>query len=389
MKKLKLVLGALLFAAFFVGGASAAPAIGLAMAASPLFDGLTAYAGKFQDEIFSTLINSMDIANDVMVEEEVKSKLIFTKLTVSDGYRPFTSTEEIVGDEYTFSGTELEVQVGKRELSIDIEKYRGQWMQYKKRGSGAQDGANDIPFAQYTWDQVIKQVAKEINDKTAYHGFQKSDAAAFDAGATYAVGDYMTFAQNSITHYWKCIDPTTAGQSPDTHAAKWQKVNAEAVAPGLGYRLAALITAGDVSPVTTGAITASNALASLRLIWDDVDEAYKSNGVTAYMSRNTYELFIRDYEDKVSKYSEKDGAAVNTLPGTDGKCVLKPCSWMVGSGRVIMTPEENPYMGTDLINDVNEIEVVKSSLWIMKAGIKNAIGFQFRDPAAIWCNEQV
>jgi hypothetical protein len=391
MKNIKFLLGGILFASFFVFGASAAPAIGLAMAVSPVFDSLAAYPGKFKDELFSTLINGMDIANDVMVEEEVKSKLIFTKLTVGDGYRPFTTTEQIEGDELTYSGTELEVSPGKRELSIDIEKYRGQWMQYKKKGSGAQADENDIPFAAFTWNEVIKQVAREINNKTAYHGFDKTDATAYNdgGGTTYAAGDYVTFTVSGISHYFKCLATTSEGEDPTDTPAKWLKVNAEAVTPGLGYRLAALIAAGKVTPTATGALSATNALEKLREIWADVDEAQKNEGVCAYMSRNNYENFVRDYETKVSKYTDADGAAIRVLPGTDGKCEIKPVSWMVGSGRVIMTPKENVYLGTDLLADLNEIEVVKSTLWVMKAGIKNVIGFQFRDPAAIYCNDQV
>lgn len=391
MKKFRIILGLLFLASFVIGASAAAPAIGLAMATSPIFEGLDAYPEKFKDELFAKLINGMDIANDVMVEEEVKSKLYFTKLKVADGYRPYSETEQIEGDEITYSGTELEVHPGKRELKISIKKYRGYWLNEKINGSGAAKGQNDIPFAQYTWERIVKELAREINDKTAYNGFDKSTATAYNdgGGTTYSVGDYVTFAVNGITHYYKCIADTSEGEDPTDTPAKWQRVNAEAVTPGLGYHLAALISNGDVTPTTTGAISSTNALEKLRDIWDDVDEAYKNEGVVAFMSRNTYENFVRDYENRVSKYTDADGAAVRVLPGTDGKCIIKPCSWMVGSGRVIMTPKENIYMGTDLLSDINEIEVVKSELWSMKVGISNEIGFQFRDPKAIWCNDQV
>jgi len=391
MKTLKFLIGAIIGLAIMLGGVSGAIDPGVAIAASPVVSALSAYSGKYKDELFSTLINGMDIANDVTVETMVKSDLKFTKLSVSDGYRPFTSTEELEGDELSYSDTVLSVQAGKRELSIDIAKYQGEWLQEKMRGSGAAKGENDIPFAEYTWNRVFAELAREINDKTAYHGFDKSDATAYNdgGGTTYTVGDYVTFAVGGVTNYYKCIANTSEGEDPTDTPAKWQKVNAEAVAPGLGYHLAALITNGDVSPVTTAAHTASNAYDNLHLVWKQVPEAYKNRGVKCYISRNTYELFVEQYENDVAKFTEKDGATVKYLPRTDGKCEIVVASWMVGSSRIIMTPKENIYMGTDLLSDMNELEVVKSTLWIMKAGIRNVIGFQFRDPEAITCNNLV
>jgi len=42
----------------------------------------------------------------------------------------------------------------------------------------------------------------------------------YSGGATYAVGDVIYFG---TLDWYKCIDATSAGQSPTTHAAKWTK----------------------------------------------------------------------------------------------------------------------------------------------------------------------
>jgi len=393
MKTFKTIFGVLLAMIFVLSGsiaaASVAPAALIATAAvSPIVTSLENYV-KHKDELFMTLMNGLDIASDVTLETMVKSKLEFTKLTVSDGARPYSSTEEIAGDELTYSGIILEVQDGKRELSIDIKKYRGKWLQEKINGSGAAKGAQDIPFAQYTWGKVIESLQAEINDKTSYFGFTKGDAVAFAGGDTYAVGDYITFASGGITDYWKCVTITTAGESPATTAAKWQKVNAEAIAPGFAEHLADLITAGDVTVTTTGVIdnTTNFAVASLRDIYRDVSEPFKNKGIKAYMSRNVYELYLEDYADNVGKFTEGDSSGKRYLYLSDNKCELCPVSWMAGSNRVIMTPKENMVMGTDLASDMNDIEIVKSTLWTIKAGISFVIGFKFRDKDAIWCND--
>lgn len=391
MKALKSIFSTLLIAVLMLGGACAAAAAGPALvitaSASPLI-ALSAFSGEYKDELFSTLINGMKISEDVTVEYDVKTKITFTKLKVSDGARPFSSTEELEGDELQYTGIELEVLPGKRELSIDVKKYLNSWMQRKKNITGAQQSENDIPFAEYTWNEVIKQLATEINDQTAYFGFDKTTVVAWESGVKNP-GDLVTHPVNGVTNFYEVVTTTLAAESPSTTPLKYKKVNARAIAPGLGFHLAALITAGDVVPTTTGALNASNAYEKLWLMWNDVSEPYKEAGVKCYLSRNSYEYFVKNYEQEVGKYTLADGSTRATLPGTDGKCEFVIASWMAGSGRVIMTPKDNVYMGTNEMSDFNEIEVVKSTLWIIKAGISFVVGFKFRDAEAIWCNDQV
>jgi len=395
MKGLKSIFGLILAVVFIFGGAVAAASVApvaliTTAAVSPIVSSLEAYV-KHKDELFMTLINGLDIAQDVTVETMVKSKIEFTKLNVSDGARPYSSSEEIEGDELTYTGIVLEVQDGKRELSIDIKKYRSTWLQEKIRGSDAAKGSMDIPFAAYTWGKVIESLQAEINDKTAYFGFAKADAELWDTSETYTAGEYVTFVVSGLTHYYKVVASVSTGQSPATHAAKYQRSNAEAIAPGFAKHLATLITDGDVTVTATGVIdNASNyAMASLRDIWGDVPDPYKNKGLKAYMSRSVYELYLSDYADKVGKFTEGDSSGKRFLYLSDNKCELCPVSWMSGSNRVIMTPKENMVLGTDLLSDMNVIEIVKSTLWTIKAGISFVIGFKFRDPSAIWCNDAV
>ncbi len=395
MKALKSIFGLILAMVFILGGSVAAASVApialiTTAAVSPIVSSLEEYV-KNKDELFMTLINGLDIANDVTVETMVKSKLQFTKLNVSDGARPYSSSEQIEGDELTYSGIILEVQEGKRELSIDIKKYRGNWLQEKIRGSDAAKGAMDIPFAAYTWAKVIEALQAEINDKTSYFGFDKSDAVAWATEDTYTAGEYVTFTVDGISHFYKTLASVATGESPATNPAKYKRANAEAIAPGFAKHLADLITAGSVTVTATGVIdNASNyAMASLREIWGDVPDPYKNKGLKAYMSRSVYELYLSDYADKVGKFTEGDSSGKRYLYLSDGKCELCPVSWMSGSNRVIMTPKENVIMGTDLLSDMNVIEIVKSTLWTIKAGISFVIGFKFRDASAIWCNDAV
>lgn len=49
----------------------------------------------------------------------------------------------------------------------------------------------------------------------------------YDATATYAVGETMFYASATVGYdgdYWECLSATTAGQNPETHAAKWSRI---------------------------------------------------------------------------------------------------------------------------------------------------------------------
>jgi hypothetical protein len=49
----------------------------------------------------------------------------------------------------------------------------------------------------------------------------------YSSTSTYVAGQYIYFtrttgAQTGTSDYWKCLSATTAGQSPETHASKWE-----------------------------------------------------------------------------------------------------------------------------------------------------------------------
>lgn len=53
----------------------------------------------------------------------------------------------------------------------------------------------------------------------------KLTGAVFSTSAAYAVGDQVYFASDSTEgNFYECINVTTAGQSPDTHADKWSVI---------------------------------------------------------------------------------------------------------------------------------------------------------------------
>lgn len=362
---------------------------------------LSAYAGKHQKGLIGQLVNGLDFANDVTVKRNVKNKLQLPKLSVARGARPFSSETEFKSGQLVYSNRTLEVGAGKRELLIDPEVYRETFLS-EALTPGSAANKKEIPYEAFTWMKVIENLAAEINDYTAYNGFDRADAVAFDAGDTYAAGDYITYAQNGITEYWKCLATTTAGQDPDDTPAKWQNVTAEAITKGWGTLIGELVTATSLSPVTIGAIsTGAEALAGMKELFRDFGPAYKKRQIIIHCSYTNFE-YLLDGIKEYSKYTRDDvnkmeGENLIILPETAKKCIVKPASWLGESGRLIAEPAfmeagqwkgQNLCFGTDVLSDMNVIKT-KENLWTLEAGIKFLCGFEIADLEALRIGDQV
>jgi len=363
---------------------------------------ITGFAANNQKELIATMINGLDIAQDIMVQPNVKNKIPMPKLKVGNGFRPYSGTEEFKTGNLKYTDRYLEVKVGKRELRIDPEDYMGTYLAWMN-SPGSDAAKKDIPFAQFMWDQVIKGVQREINDETAYLGFDKSVAVAYNIANAYVVGDYVTFATatnnpNGILDYYLCISNAAAGDTPDTDPDKWTYVSARAVVPGIESHILAGITATEIAPVATGAITATAgvAITAFKKIYRAFPAAYKNWGIITSCSYTDWEFLLDDLGEKYK--SIKDDASANgylTLPETNKKGIVKPASWLGTSRRLVSGPSMpgearhmNLFLGTDLLSDASSISTKDSELWTIKAGLKARIGFQIQDMEAIRVGDQ-
>lgn len=360
---------------------------------------ITDYADAHQRDLISTLVNGLDIARDILVIPNVKNKINLAKLTVGNGLRPYSRTKEFKSGQLQFTDRQLITQTGKREIQIDYRDFKNSYLAWRTTpGNGASKDFNNMSFAQFVWDQVIKGVQREINDETAYFGFDRSDAVAYDAEDTYAVGDIISYTQNGVLEYFICVSATTAGQSPDTHAAKWRYATARAVVPGIKHYIDEAITAGDLSEVATGAITdGATAKAAFKELFRSFTAAYKGGKVIVHASHTDCE-FLLDGIENITKYTMPDVSALVKqglipIPGTNFNGWVKPATWLGDSRRLIAEPMApggygiNLVMGTDLLSDANQIAQTKE-LWTIDAGIAVELGFQIQDLDALRINDQ-
>lgn len=359
--------------------------------------GISKYANQFQKPLINTLVNGLDVANDILVMPNIKSRKQLAKLTVGKGFKPYSNTKQFFTGDLAYTERELLVNPGKREIEIDVEDYRDTYLaQVLMPGSAAnKDKVQQIPFAAWTMQKVIERVQAEINDATAYDGFDKADAVAYSEIATYSVGEYVTYTQGGVLSYFKCIVDTSAGEDPDDTAASWQKVDAEAVAKGIGTILAEEIAGSGITEVAIGAITdGTTALAAHLELFRSMPPAYKRSGCIIHSPYTDYE-FLMDGIMEISKYTREDLAAQGymVLPKTGGKCIVKPSSWQPNSRRLICEPMAevgrgaNLVLGTDLLSDSNQITTF-NDLWVLQIGIKVVIGFQIQDLNALKIGDQ-
>lgn len=368
---------------------------------------ITTYAAHNQKQLIASLINGLDIASDVMVHPGVKNKIPMPKLKVGDGFRPYSGTEQFKQNNLKYTDRFLEVKTGKRELLIDPEDYTGTYMS-QVLSPGAAAGKKDIPFAQFMWDQVIKAVAREVNDEVAYHGFDSSGVAVLNPANAYVVGNRVRFASvtnnsGGVQDYYQCIVNAAAGQTPDTHPNNWRYVTARAVAPGIESYILAGIAATEIAPVATGVITNVQgvAIGAFNRLFRAWSPAYRRNGIIISCSYTDYDLLIDDILNTYSKFTRESLAAAPylVLPNSNGECFVKRATWLGSSRRLVSGPvfmdggnpkHMNLIMGTDLLSDMNSIKVItESELWTMKAGLKARIGFNYQDPEAIKVGDQV
>lgn len=240
--------------------------------------------------------------------------------------------------------------MGKRQLLIEPMKYREEYQSEVLMG-----GVNpmEIPFARFVYEKIVERIKSEINDQTAYFGVRNA------AGNT---------AVDVATGFGKIIDDE--------------------------------VTATNIVPLATGAITDG---ASARSVFEQMfrsnTTAYRDHGVVTHCSYTDWD-FLLDGLEEITKFTRDDVEKQGWLylPKSEGKNIVKPASWLGGSRRLINTPcwkqggkltgrSANLIMGTDKLSDLNKIRTIEK-LWTLQLGIAVALGFQIRDTDAILINDQ-
>lgn len=362
---------------------------------------ITAYADEYKKPLFATMMNELDIAKDITVIPNVKNTIALTKLTAGDGFRPYSGTHEPKAGALAFSDRYLSTSIGKRDLLIDVRDFKTKHLAWRTRpGDGASKTINDMDLAPFVWDLVFKAMWREVNDEVAYFGIDRTGIVAYVGASTYVTGNRVTFVLNGVTEWFEATASVAANESPLTTPAKWRNITARAVVPGIQSYLTALI-GGGFSVTATGAVTdGTTALNAIKTLFRSNIPAYKNWGIIIHASVTDCEFLLDGLANR-SQYVSDDTAKLQKMsliqvPETNGKCFVKPATWLGTSRRLISEPivlengnayGSNLVMGTDLLSDGNSINIIPD-VYTLKTGITFDLGFQIQDPAALRLGNQ-
>lgn len=363
----------------------------------PDVSALQDYAGTYAPQLYGKVLTKIKVQEHRMtLKTNLKADHNLVSLEVGDGIRPYNPGEQY---ETTLSYSKRKIKVGsvKKELLIDAKKYKNTYLsEYLTAGANV----TVPPFAEFTWDQVMKKFASEINNKLIWHGKHEDRFEEWSNSTVYAVGDLVKVSEaTGKDQFYEVILVNTAGDVPANSPTKFKNITANAATDGFKIIIDELID-GGFAETTIGAInnTSVYALASFRKlartihsdVWEDDDMK-----IVQYCSLNNLNLLHDDIEDKIGKYTVYDLATNQPvanamyLPGTNNKVVVQAVNWLSGSNRIITTYEGNLHFGTNLMSDLNEI-ATDPKLWVLGAGLLFDLGVQIADvdPKLLVLNDQ-
>ena len=343
---------------------------------------ISGYAGKYYQKIIRKIMNQLDIAGDVKLLRNVTAPKRLWGFNATGGLRPLDyNVEDTNKSNGSFDLRTLVPEIAMRIIKIIPEEFRDTFF-----SEVLSENAKDLPaeFAEYFWDQIIKTVIAEINDN-AYFGISASSVAAFNPATAYAVGSKVRFQTTEGQEYFEAVVLTTAGDTPVSAPAKWKNINNRCLAKGFGTIIQDEITSGLHTNITvTGAITQSNALAQIDgAMWGSIPHVVRRAGITFYMSEVIYDLRVKALRAQMeagSSFSEAEfEKRKRQITDSEGKGIIKPVSWMSGSGRVNWTIADNMIMGTNQLPGANPFGNVVQGLQHYRTIMKLITCYQICD----------
>ena len=344
------------------------------------------YVGEYADDIIGSVVNGLDIVQDVDVIRNLTTPRILPKYVGNKGMRPLnTDVRSAKGKAGTFGKRTITPRTSMKILDVIPEELRKTYL-----GRDLRANQKEYPkgFAQYFWAEQTRTIQAEINDN-AYFGVDSEDIAAYDGGTSYTVGQRMLYTDKS---YYRCVSATSAGQTPESHAVKWVDCDNEVLAKGFGTIIAEEYSGmPSANKIATGTISATNCYDKVVDFYNAIPQAKKNLGGEIKCSYDVYQKYalalIAKFTNGTSAF-EVPGTVNYYIFGSGQKWVLKPCTWMGTSQRLIATQRQNMKMGTDLTSDLNSIGKVIEHIHGFNYKYQMILAYQFADLETVFLNDQ-
>jgi len=128
-----------------------------------------------------------------------------------------------------------------------------------------------------------------------------------------------------------------------------------AIMDGLLKVVADEITATNIAPVVTGAITSANVIDKLEQTYDALGEAYKNVPTQMLVNPTIFDWYVRKYRSTYGVNMDYAGMQKGEVMLDGSMCSIKREPGMGTSGRVICTSTENIVYGVDTFGEENDI----------------------------------
>lgn len=283
-----------------------------------------------RDHNFSDIVTQAFVEDDFVrkfdLQLGITNQRPMPNLTVGELSKPFADGSfDPNADTLAFDARILTVEHAKADLLIKPYELYNTWLGLSKTPGF---DPKELPFEKFILDTIAKKIRDEVHLQMIYNGVKAAGTTPVD------------------------------------------------VMDGFLKLVADEITATNLTPVVTGAITVSNAVDSVEAMYDQLGSAYKKMGGVFRMSDTLSNLYKRNYRNAYGANTNYDEFDRMKVDGTNW--VIEPDYGMEGSGRIIATPKDNFTLGMDLESDISdmEIQIFERSLKILT---DYSIGAQFKE----------
>lgn len=267
---------------------------------------LQAYARKFEKKFLSQLYTGFTTAQAVTQHANVKGQLVLTQAIIGNLVKRWDKTFAATADAIEFTPRTLSTKLVKIDLEIYPQEYEGSYLaEMMKPGQNP----DKLPFEKFILDKILAKKNEEC-ENAVWVGDEAAVPASTDLLAA-VINGFMTIAKDEAT-------------------------------------------AGNLTPVVTGALTDSNAVAAFENVYKSLKDVYKKGTVDIWCSKSAQIKYIRDYRTKY-------GAA--TITKDYMQFDLGNVNWHISDGTgdfILMTPAWNMHYGFDAAGDESKIRAEAS-----------------------------
>lgn len=356
------------------------------MAVSPATDisALQGYITKYDRTLIYQMLNGLDFVRDLDIIRNLREPRALSKMTVDEGVRRLNLDIESAKGGRKWTERILTPELGMKIIKMIPEEVRESF-----QSEMLDPNAKELPFAQWVWAREFEKIASELNDNFYYN--TRPTVVAFDPAATYAVGAHVLYKE--VIYKQVSAGTTTAGESPETAAAKWEDVDNKVLFNGPDSIIKTAIASEGLLAVGTGTFNDTDAYAYFKDMWGAVTEAHKNKGMVAHVSFDVAQDLAENVNTLFGSGKGIGGVDIEegkvfTLKNTGGRLKIVPHTWMGASRRVIMTHKGNAVLGLNAASDSQKVGKVVETLHGYRAIVKFILGFQFRDLENLYVNDQ-